>query len=495
MCCPLRYLAGDRGEVFANFRGLVLATDGLPDQNANDERRAISVDPHPFPKFSADPKFDADGPEANAILKAYWPLIRRVTPNADYREFVACGVLNWRALYVSALGASSQWDPGEERPVATSDKVERDIGVREEVLDGSVSPTRTDDSSVWRRAHRAGNNHPVRYLILTKRPPNPRQIGRIAERINAMGTLRLYALKDWAAIKEADTYIRILGQELDKITRDWSDKRQLIEELRKLRDFAAARKQAKYVSIHKYLNRVFLPGVLTRALRRLRAYALSLLTVWELKQLVRKDEQNAVLDTKYALLYEVSSELETELIAIGAALDEIGSRTVGGLHFRITRSGYHVDAFRRLLATLEVRNVPTWVSYEQFVKRGLEPAFEYIASVGSRVRALRARLQTVSETIETSALVGQSAATRYNTAVLRQVTTILVAVLAIYLLKLAFPTYYTRLLDYMGAEAPRWGRYLWELAAQALEYGGWLGALGVMGVAVSVALLQRALRD
>src|SRR4029079_10805448 len=126
------------------------------------------------------------------------------------------------------------------------------------------------------------------------------------------------------------------------------------------------------------------------------------------------DEQNAVLDTKYALLYEVSSELETELIAIGAALDEIGWRTVGGLHYRVTRSSYHVDAFKRLLETLEVQNIQTWVSYEQFVKRGLEPAFEYIGSVGTRVRALRDRLQTVSETIETSALVGQSAATRYN---------------------------------------------------------------------------------
>jgi hypothetical protein len=168
---------------------------------------------------------------------------------------------------------------------------------------------------------------------------------------------------------------------------------------------------------------------------------------------------------------------------------------VGGLHFRINRSGYHVDAFRRLLETLEVKNVQTWVSYEQFVKRGLEPAFEYIASVGSRVRALRDRLQTVSETIETSALVGQSAATRYNTAVLRQATTIMVAVLAIYLSKLAFPTVYTRILEYIAAEAPRLGRYIWELAAQVLERGGWLGVVGVMAAVALVALLQRALRD
>src|SRR5262249_27224191 len=66
---------------------------------------------------------------------------------------------------------------------------------------------------------------PVRYLFLTKRDPHPRQIGRIVERINTMGTLRLFALKDWSAIKDADPFIRMLGQELDQTTRKWSIKR------------------------------------------------------------------------------------------------------------------------------------------------------------------------------------------------------------------------------------------------------------------------------
>ena len=69
-----------------------------------------------------------------------------------------------------------------------------------------------------RESERGGNNHPVRYLLLTKHAPHPRQIGRIAERINTMGTMRLFALKDWAAVRNADPYIRILGQELDQIT-------------------------------------------------------------------------------------------------------------------------------------------------------------------------------------------------------------------------------------------------------------------------------------
>jgi hypothetical protein len=118
----LQSLAGERGEVFGNFRGLVMAAGPLPD----------TLSATSLAKFSGDPKFDADGPEANAVIKAHWPFARRITPAADYREFIACGVMNWRALYITALGASSQHDQGEDRPAAISDKGEADIGVREE---------------------------------------------------------------------------------------------------------------------------------------------------------------------------------------------------------------------------------------------------------------------------------------------------------------------------------------------------------------------------
>ena len=97
----------------------------------------------------------------------------------------------------------------------------------------------------------------------------------------------------------------------------------------------------------------------------------------------------------------------------------------------------------------------------------------------------------MSETIETSALVGQSAAIRYNTAVLRQATTIMVAVLAIYLSKLAFPTVYASLLDYIQVFGVAWGAYLWALIMEALERSGWLGAAGAIGALVLFFALQK----
>ena len=489
MSCSLEELAGTRGEVFANFRGLIMPTSGL-DGTAG----GSSIDKAPFPKFTADARFDADGPEANAVVKAFWPFVRRITPGADYREFIACGVMNWRALYVTALGASSQWDPEEERATSPSDKTERDIGVRDDVLGGTSPATPEDDGNVWRRAGREGNNHPVRYLLLTKGDPNPRQIGRIVERINSMGTTRLYALKDSAAIREADCYIRILGQELDKITRDWSDKRQLIEGIRSLRQFSRARKDPEFASIHKYLREIYVPGKISRTLRQTWSFLLGLFTFWELKQLVHKDQLNAVLDTKYALLHEVSRELETELIALSAALDEIGWRTAGGLHFRINRSAYHAAEFHRLLKTLNVGNIQTWISYEQFVRRGLAPAFKYVASVGARIRSLRDRLQTVTDTIETSALVGQSAATRYNTAVLRQATTVMFAVLAVYLTKLAFPGLYSELFAYLRLYGTQAVAYLWGVLAASPAASIWYAVLGALVIAALVLAAHRRVR-
>ena len=71
---------------------------------------------------------------------------------------------------------------------------------------------------------------------------------------------------------------------------------------------------------------------------------------------------------------------------MSANLDELGFGAIGGLHFRLNRSAYYVREFNILLRTSRVDNIPTWTSYEQFVRRGLAPAFDYLASVGKRLR-------------------------------------------------------------------------------------------------------------
>lgn len=435
--CRLDELAHPLGEVFANFRGLVLKTGSV----------SGSTD---FDRFSQDPRFGVDGTEANAIVNAYWPFMRRITPWADYREYVVCGVMNWRALYMTALGSHSLYDEGEERKTSPAEDCAAHIGVRDEVVSGRAEATLTDDTCVRPRQCRPGYNHPVRYLVLTKGTPEPRQLGRILERINTLGTLRLYALKDWAVIEAADNSIRILGQQLDEVTRDWSDKRDLVEALRDLGHFRRALNNKYFELIHGDLEKIPTYGRFSRGRRALFNFLLSVATVGLMRQHVRNNRKNAVLDSKYALLSEIADGLEARLIRINSDLDRAGVDASGGLHFRINRSRYHVKEFYRLVKLLQIGNVQTWTSYSQFVARGLAPAFDFIDNVGRRIQALRLRLTSVTDTIEAGALVGQSSATRYNTAVLRQVLIIMSAVFAIYLLKAYMPQALTELLDWFG---------------------------------------------
>jgi hypothetical protein len=421
--CPLDVIAGDRGEVFANFRGLVLATEGMRGGSivkASWATQAIhgligSLGTQTFPTF------DPNGAEPNAVLKAFWPFLRRVTPGADYRDFTACGVMDWRALYITALGSSSQYDLNAEREPAISDKDEKDI-IAHVRRDNGASQ---EDTQIRPRVGRDGKNHPVRYLFLTKCDPHPRQIGRIVERINTMGTLRLFALKDWAAIKDADPFIRMLGQELDDTIRNWSVKRRTIDNWKSIPEIKQAKERAqdpkKAADEFEELATLDIPGGFWPLLGTFGRSILALLTGKPHSEFLRKERRNRLLDVKYEASYEVTKSIETSLINISARLDHIGAKCVGGLHFRLYRANYYVTEFHILLDTLRVGNIPTWVAYDQFVKRGLSPAFDYISSVGTRLRALRDRLQSVTDTIETSALVVQSEATRRNTAVLRQI--------------------------------------------------------------------------
>lgn len=283
-------------------------------------------------------------------------------------------------------------------------------------------------------------------------------MGRIVERINALGTLRLYALKDWSTIVEADTTIRILGQELDQITRKWSEMRNALERYQTMQDFQQLVKrlrtgrpiqsrnsgdpsdeeQLRKVDederkLAPYIRNVDVPGRIRWFLSRVRTLVMSVVSL-ELGRFSAREEASRVIDIKYGILAEISRELESCLIEIGAELDRQGVEVVGGLHFRVNRSAVHVAEFRHLLKLLQIGNIQTWTSYEQFVERGLEPAFAYIRSVGTRIHSLRERLIAVLETIETSALVGQSSATRHNTGELRRIMTYVLIFIAFYLL-------------------------------------------------------------
>jgi hypothetical protein len=328
-------VAAARSEVFANFRGLVLCTNGMSATAPRAGVDAACVGTVAFPSFSADPRFNADGAEANAVAKAFWPFVRRITPRADYREFICYGVLNWRAIYISALGSSSQYVRGEERVASDVGTGEALIRVAPELIPEEErsqvdASARLDDQVRAREGPRGGNNHPVRYLLLTKQAPHPRQIGRIVERINAMGTMRLFALKDWAAVRNADPYIRILGQDLDQISESWSTDKNLISALKTSSDIKAARLDVDKmrrrvtrglsgrwtVSEMKRLEAI-LPSYIPRspANRAYRAVQwIRLHLLWRRKDyfaLVKQMDEDLAGDVRHSVLYHISNDIET----------------------------------------------------------------------------------------------------------------------------------------------------------------------------------------
>jgi hypothetical protein len=369
---PLDKIIGETGRVFANFRGLVLSTSGL-DSAAHLPGSAGDT---PFPRFVGNGGLNDRGTssstepnEANAVVKAFWPFIRRITPNADQREYIACGVMSWRALYITALSSARAFDWEEE---AASSATEIPAGCLPEDLIERVRGPEGEEVRLFDSQSGRSGEGPIRYLVLCKGEPHRRQIGRIIDRINAMGSMRLIALRDWTIIRDASTHIQLRGLELDNIMRRWSERSSRIR--------------------HRYPDRWWLLFLRNR----------------------RRDKRDEKLQA-------LATEVERDLIYLSAALDGVGRKARNGFHFRINRSRFYAAEFESLLGTLKIGNIDTWVAYDQFVTRGLKPAFDFIDGVGTRLVGLRTRLQSVLEGIETSALVIQTSATRSNTAQLRRV--------------------------------------------------------------------------
>jgi Mg2+ and Co2+ transporter CorA len=142
------------------------------------------------------------------------------------------------------------------------------------------------------------------------------------------------------------------------------------------------------------------------------------------KSELKKDEAKLLNEAKKKRddrLAEATDNAEKRLIEITASLDKLAQASDGGLHYRVKRSAYYIDQFHALVKILNIGGIPTWIAYNSFAERGLKPVFDLIRQTGERLQALRDRLTSVTESIQTSALVVQSSATRENTNVLKNI--------------------------------------------------------------------------
>lgn len=345
------------GEVFSDTRSVVLADrtwpEALPEagttlRDAIRARKGLpprSDDANGAPGFGVFPRFNAEAGEPNSVLKAYMPFVRRMAPGSDDQDIIACGVFDWRALYVGAL-ALHDW------------QFERDETDRIEDLypAGSMEgrPAATQ----------------LRQLFLSKGQPHAKQIGRIVDRVNAITTMRHFALRNWQTIRNASYHIRILGDTLDGTLSRWNTERLDIEE--------------------------------------------------DLRRAGDKQPEQDKKDIRTHRLSRLNERTEQTLVKIGAELDNIGQGGSGRLLYVIGRATYFSKQFQALLDLLEVDNIQTWVTYRQFVERNLASTFDSIETTGSRLLSLRNRLESVTNMVQTSALIVQTAATQSNTETLRR---------------------------------------------------------------------------
>jgi len=392
-------------ERFADFRGLVMSVRGL-DETPKEKRRladqpsiraqaavnrsdAVSAYTDRAPAgdapayatgtigFGAPAAFDASVNEAHTVAKSFWPFLRRMTPWADYSDWVCCTLADRKAIYLSALGSAALIEGDSE-----------ESGGREQEVPAGSLPE-AEQQPLEQRKQRS-----LRYLILTKGEPPREQLGRSVDWINALGTMRLFALRDYTSIRNAGLHIEVLGRTLDGTLQDWEGKRRAIDARRDERLQAEALNPTR---------RPANPG----EDEKLKA---------ELHPARRAIEEAHIRE-----LSELIRETESRVIQIAGQLDMIGEGGSGRIAYAINRANYFGTEFLRRFQSMQFEDISGWINYGNFVSRSVQPAFNVITSTGERLRAIRSRLESVTGTIQTAALIVETAATRENTATLNRI--------------------------------------------------------------------------
>lgn len=482
--CWLTDIAGGTDEIFANFRGVMLAAPSNPETPGGKA-------PHlkRFVYGASNGRGSLDEPYPNQVVTAYWPFIRRTRSEADNRDWIACGVFDWRALYITALGGRSDFDPGDERKETTDLTLPRRSlkGPAEEervqalaalnAMQPSDAATRDRiealRADLTKALQVAGTPQgdlprPFHYLFLTADEPNRRQAGRMVDRVNLLGTIRLYAMKDFSIIRDADVHLRIFGQLLDEIMRKSTDDIREVQAewwgaaLRdaqvSLQSVWSRRADLKSLVSKDSLPRIQIlenahatcarrlaeevgklpaqptPGTQDGLLideeplmlyRRLLADIVALApkdtdfgeqaeSIFAVAQRGLNDARQAKSrhDEQIGLL---NRRTDLHLTRIKSHIDELGRDAIGGLPFRINRARYYAAMYRTMVKTLRVGSIDTWWDYVQLASRGVDPPLRFIEDVGDRLEKLRSRLRDAMEAVQTSAIANQTEATRDNT--------------------------------------------------------------------------------
>lgn len=287
------------GRIFADFRSAVLVRRN-PLTATNDERAPIHL-------------WDSEG--ARQVLNDHAILVRGALAPDGEREFVGSRVLDGQAIHVSNLGSPTR------RLGATVDDTD-------------------DPTDALTETH-------SRNLLLYENAPSHPQLGRLIERLNALGHSRLAALRDLDKIESASGQLRYLGWRLDEVAS------------RQLSNQNPTSRAAILYEVEKIAD-----------------------------ELSRLGQVNG-----------------------GQAIAHGGGLPAGGIAYRIARSARYVEVFETRLPHMRIQPIETWQSYEEFMRRRLSITFNYIKRVGDRRAALWDRVNVEISLLQTINMVKHADAT------------------------------------------------------------------------------------
>jgi hypothetical protein len=400
----------DYGLIFVNQRGLMMSVRGL--KTEDDEERRILIDDlkarndidvedederaflkKPWRQLGRSASgtlgpvdvFDTKSGEPETVLKSLWPFLCQMTEHSARKDWVGCGVVEWRALFMSTLGSRAQ------PPV----------------------PDGAGDVPMHRRTL-----VPDRFFIVTKGEPHRRQIGRNVERLLSLETMRAIAFKNLGTIQNSSQHLRILTMELDDILEQWAVERKRLQKF-----WDEIRRKYPDQTVTTELDAIF-EQQLAALLKKEPWYKL-----WNRQgrrgSVPPEPEYILAQEIFYNRLSELNANYESKLIDIAASLEGMGLGGSGHLAHSIDEASYYIGEFDRMVETLEIGNIAGWINYAQFADRGMRPTFNMIKNTGQRLTAAQDRLKAMTDVVQVSALIVQSDATRRNTATLRDIAYLL----------------------------------------------------------------------
>lgn len=313
-----RILEDAFGEVFVDFRGMVSGSLVPPPSDGGTYSNRRASLPADF-RFGLRPPFKSTLPRRRAremrherpprhwvrdSLRRLWPLMESAPYLRSY-EFTVSGLLDGRALYISALGPQ---------------------------LAGKL------------------NQHwswtPVYYYIHAY-TDDEWQIGRLIDRINTLGTMRLAATIEIASLVEAGRMVEDLAGEIERASAS------LQEKIKKTKPL----------------------GQEERPRRHQLAFAFD------------KPEAQSDEDRKQSL-EEIMADADGEMRKIQIKLQEIDDTVSGNIAYRLERSQYYLNQWKKEVEELREVRVEGFQMYREFVMRRMGGIFGYVDLLRARMVAI-----------------------------------------------------------------------------------------------------------